>query len=188
MKNKTESKWVENQVKKIKNGDIQPLESFYKLFYNSLFSIAYFIMRDDNLAKDAAHEVFLNLPNKIHQLKDYSKIEAWLNRIVINEAYNILRQRAKCSHVADISELYNTHSMPSPESEVLEKEEAFFVRGLIRSMPRDLQQVIFYRYYQNLTIDEISELLVIPRGTVKSRLFRAREALEKIIKKYTKTR
>ncbi len=55
-------------------------------------------------------------------------------------------------------------------------------------MPRDLQQVIFYRYYQNLTIDEISELLVIPRGTVKSRLFRAREALEKIIKKYTKTR
>lgn len=173
---------TETIVHKLKNGDIQVLRLIYELFYKSVFQAAFFITDDANLAEDTVHEVFLLLPNKIEQLKDPSRLEAWLCRIAANTARNIIRDRSKERTFLEENVVYYPDNQSnSPDVILLDNEEKQIIREYIRRLKPDHKHVVYLKYYSELPVDEISAALGIPAGTVKTRLFRAREKIRKLI-------
>ena len=172
---------IDNIVHKLKNGDVQALRLVYELFYKPAFRAAYFITNDTGLAEDAVHEVFLKLQNKIEQLEEPSKLESWLCRIASNTARDIVRQRSKSTLFAEARDVYSYNQLISPETLLLINEEKRSIKEYIGHLQTDQKQVVYLKYYEEMSINEICSFLEIPAGTVKSRLIRAREEIRKLL-------
>jgi len=170
----------ETIVQKLKKGDIQALKIVYELFYKSAFRAAFFITNDTGLAEDTVHETFLKLLKKIEQLEDPSKLEIWLCRMAINNARDIIRNRAKSTLIADAKGTYVNNPSTSPENILLENEEKQIIIRYIQQLQPEHKRVIFLKYYEDLSDNEISTTLGIPVGTVKSRLFYARKEIKRL--------
>jgi RNA polymerase sigma-70 factor (ECF subfamily) len=171
----------ETIVQKLKNGDMQILRLVYELFHRPVYQAAYFITNDPSLAEDAVHEVFLKLPSRIEQLKDPSKLEAWLCRMASNTARDIIRHRSRSGFFAETGSDCPDDQTVSPETTLLANEDKTTIKQYLERLQPDYKIVIYFKYYQDLKIEEISKILDIPLGTVKSRLIRARAELRKII-------
>jgi len=171
----------ETIVQKLKNGDMQILRLVYELFYKSVYQAAFFITSDPSLAEDAVHEVFLKLPSRIEQLEDPSKLEAWLCRMASNTARDIIRRHSRSDLFAGARDVCPDNQAGSPETTLLANEDKTTIKQYIERLQPEYKIVIYLKYYQDLKIEEISKILGIPLGTVKSRLIRAREELRKII-------
>lgn len=171
----------ESIILKLKNGDTQALKYIYELYYKQVFRAAFFITNDISLAEDAVHEVFLKLPNKIKQLEDPSKLEAWLCRIATNLARDIIRQRLGAILFAEVKDINSDNQSNSPEAILLIHEVKQIIKHHINNLQPEHKRVIYLKYYEDLSINEISTILGIPVNTVKSRLIRAREELKKLL-------
>lgn len=168
-------------VEKLKNGDTQAFRFIYELFYKAAFKAAFFIARDPGLAEDAVHEAFLKVPSKIGQLEDPSKLGTWLRRMSSNAARDIVRQRSKSTLFDEAGGIYSDNQLTSPEMALIENEDKLIIMKNIDRLQPDYKIVIQLKYYQEMTIDEISTALGIPVGTVKSRLFSARKEIKKLL-------
>lgn len=179
---------AETIVQKLKNGDIQALRLVYELFYRSTLQAAFFVTKDAGLAEDAAHEVFLKLQSKIGQLEDPSKLETWLCRMATNNARDVLRHRSKSKLFAEARGIYIQSQSISPETVMLDNEEKKLIQGVIGHLQLEYKHVIYLKYYRKMSIEDISKILGIPDGTVKSRLNRARIKIKKILERESPTK
>lgn len=168
---------VETTINRIKNGDIEAIGLVYELFYESAFRSAFIITCDVGLAEDAVHQAFLNLQSKIYQLRDPSKMEAWLCRSITNLARDIIRERFKSTTTTGID---TSNQWTCPETVLLNDEKKQIIKQQILRLPPDFKIIIYLRYYKQMSINEISKYLKIPVGTVKSRLIRARKRIKKL--------
>lgn len=170
-------------VERLKNGDIQALRLIYELFYKSAYKAAFFVCNDAGLAEDAVHETFLKLPNKIDQLKDPAKLQPWLCRIAANTARDTLRQLTRRTLTENPEDICPDDQLNSPEKLLLNSEEKHAIQQAISCLRIEYKQVIYLKYYENMSTKEISLTLGIPDGTVRSRLSRAREEIGKLLKR-----
>lgn len=173
---------IEIIIERLKNWDSKVYKLIYELYYKSTFHAAFFITKDAGLAEDATHEAFLKLRDKIDQLEDPSKLETWLCRMAANIARDIIRQRSKSTLFAETREIYSEDQVTSPEKTLLDNEEKQIIREIINHLQPEHKRVMYLRYFEDLSVDEIGNILGIPVGTVKSRLFYAREEFKKLIK------
>ncbi|AEG60509.1 RNA polymerase sigma factor [Desulforamulus ruminis] len=170
----------ETIVTKLKNGDIETLKIIYELFYKRIFQAAYFVTGDIDLAEDVVQEVFLTLKNKIHQLADPSKLGSWLCRMSANKARNIIRHLARSSLVEDVGNIYKEEQLMSPETAVVTGEKSKEIIKMINRLTPEHRQLIYLKYYKDLTLDKISNVTGVPKGTVKSRLYYARREIKRL--------
>lgn len=172
---------VETIVSKIKNGDAQAIRFVYELFYVPVYKTAYHITNDAGLAEDTVHEVFLKLPSKISQLEDPSRLEAWLCRIAVNTARDIIRLRSRNTLLGEARGIYSDNQLFFPETALLINEERRDIKRQVESLRPEHRQVIYLKYYREMSYEEISSVLDVPVGTVKSRLFHARQEIKKLL-------
>lgn len=165
----------------LKNGDLQSLKVVFELYYTSMFKAAYFVSKDAALAEDAVQEVFILLVEKIHQLNDSSRLEAWLTRIAVNKARDMIRKRAKEVTLTGYEKVEEKNDGPLPS--YLKKEEIKLVQEAIKSLPEDVQYIFFLRYEREMSVKDISQHAGIPEGTVKSKLHRGREAVRRFLER-----
>jgi RNA polymerase sigma-70 factor (ECF subfamily) len=130
----------------------------------SMYRIARSILKSDSQCADAIQEAILKAFKYIHSLKDTAYFKTWLIRILINECRSILKFQKNVVPLDSISE----QSARERGYERLEIIDA------IESLDESLRTIITLYYFEDLQVKEISELLLIPEGTVKSRLHRAR--------------
>lgn len=168
-------------VSRIKNGDVNAVRIVYELFYRPVYKAAYHITNDTGLAEDAVHEIFLKLPGKITQLEDPSKLEAWLCRMTANTARDIIRCRSRSTLFGEARGIYSDNQLFSPETAFLTMEERRDVKRQVESLRPEHRQVIYLKYYREMSYEEISSALGVPVGTVKSRLFHARQEIKKLL-------
>lgn len=166
---------------KIKSGDIEVLKLVYELFYKSTFQAAFFVTRDTGLAEDVVHEVFLKINQKINQLEDPSKLGSWLCRISMNTARDLIRKRSKITLYEDARNAYNEQQLDSPEYALLVKEEQQIIKYYIQKLNPKYRRVIYLKYFEGFTVKEISVILELPIGTVKTHLFQARSEINKLL-------
>lgn len=172
---------TETLVSKIKSGDSQALRFVYELFYKSVYQAAYYITNDTGLAEDSVHEVFIKLQYKINQLEDPSKLEAWLCRMAVNTARDIIRQRSRSTLFAEARGIYSESQLLSPDTILLNNEEKQAIKKHLEYLKLEHRQVIYLKYYQEMSCEEMSTTLDVPVGTVKSRLFHARQEIRKLL-------
>ncbi len=130
-----------------------------------LYKVAMSMLRNDADAQDAAQTAILRAYEKLGALKQEEHFRTWLIRILINVCNTQLRRRKKS---AEYAETQKTSASPQEEVEV---------RAAVEGLPLKLRQAVILYYSEQFTTREISEILHIPKGTVLSRLDKARKLL-----------
>ena len=148
------------------------------------------MVRDVDLVEDIAQETFIRAYRALHQFRGDAQFYTWLYRIAVNTAKNYLTsqgRRPPSSDVeADEAEYYGggeaLQEVATPENLALTDEIKRTVFSAIEALPEDLRTAITLREMEGLSYEEIAEIMDCPVGTVRSRIFRAREAIDKKLK------
>lgn len=156
----------------------EKLEELMNTYSKKIFNFFYYSIGDKEEAKDLVQEVFLKVYRGLPRFKGESSPYTWLYRIAINTLRTYLRkQKFKrfFSFEKIPEEIHPGYDPPSRPHLILYE--------VLKKMPIDFKEVILLYYYEEYGIKEISEILGIPEGTVKSRLFRGREFIKNYLEK-----
>ena len=146
-----------------------------------VYRLCCWFVQDKIAAEDITQEVFLRAYKSLPGFRGESKIETWLYRIAINESKRYLRSWS-IRHIFYQAEP-GVHEFIEIEEGVVRKEEWRRLATVIAKLPFRHRQIIILHYYEELTIEEIGEILEISSGAVYTRLHRAREKLKALLNK-----
>ncbi len=173
-------------VERAQRGDKRAFELLVEKYQHKLARLVSRLVRDPGEAEDVTQEAFIKAYRALPSFRGDSAFYTWLYRIGINTAKNFLvakGRRAPTSTEVDAEEAEGYESadqlrdINTPESLLLSKEIATTVNAAIESLPEELRSAIQLRELEGLSYEEISKLMDCPIGTVRSRIFRAREAI-----------
>lgn len=161
-------------VELAKNGDKNAFSSLVEEMKYKLYKTGMSILKNDDDTCDAIQETLLKAYGSIETLNNTEFFSTWITRILINKCYDILRKNSKVVHIDEQLNIkeesyYDVYSNESTLEYVLNK------------IDKDLKMVTVLYYYDDLPVNEISKILNIPEGTVKSRLSRARSKIYDIL-------
>lgn len=166
------------------NGNQKAFDELYTLTVQSAFRTAFLMLNNEDDAQDVLQNAYAKAFRKLSELKEPEKFESWLKSIVENESKNYIKKSKRISapivfaknKVEDNSDEWN---QPIPQ-EYLEREELRkSVSDILDGLSPEVRACIVLFHYENKTLNEISEILEIPLGTVKSRLYSGRKQIEK---------
>ena len=133
------------------------------------------ILKNDEDACDAIQETLLKAYQNINTLKNNEFFMTWIIRILINNCYDIIRKNKKVTYLDE-----NLLSSQDTYYDLYAQESS--LEYVLNRLDKDLKLVTVLYYYDDLSISQISEIINIPEGTVKSRLSRARDKIYSILK------
>jgi len=168
-------------VKLVGQNDNAAFHQLFEAYYKRTYAVAYNILRRKESAEDITQDAFIKAFQNLHQLKDAAKFGAWLAVIASNLARNYLKREKKVILTDEQPEQAVDQESAGTEDSALHNMEMNRIRRAIRELPADYYQVIVLQYYHDLKVEEIADMLQIKSGTVKSRLFRARQRLAEIL-------
>lgn len=178
---------VKEIIKQVKKGDQSAFEDIVAFYQNKVYAICFRMIGNSHEAEDLAQEAFIRAYVNIHSYDDKRKFSTWLFRIATNLSIDRIRKK-KPDYFLDAEvkgtdglDMYSQLSsdQASPEDEVESLEIQTYIQQEIMSLPTKYRSVIALRFVDELSLAEISEILDIPVGTVKTRIHRGREALRK---------
>ncbi len=153
------------------------------------------MVRDVDLVEDIAQETFIRAYRALHQFRAEAQFYTWLYRIAVNTAKKalgdlkrnpVVTEGALRSNDDEDDETYRPQNelttSETPESVLAAKEIAQAVNAAMDALPEDLRQAVTLREIEGLSYEEIAEVMNCPIGTVRSRIFRAREAISVKVK------
>lgn len=160
----------------------------------SLKTFAYHLSYNENDADDLVQETYLKAHRFIDKYDEGTNAKAWLFKILKNAYINEYRKRSKRPNKVDFEDIINYHESEDSSSAYFDLREEIFqnmmgdeVTIAINSLPIDFRTVILLCDIEGFTYEEISKIIDVPIGTVRSRLFRARNMLKEKLKNYAQS-
>ena len=173
-------------VSLIKKGNMDAFDELVKAYEKKVINVAYSLLSDKEDALDASQEIFVKVYKNISSFRGESTVSTWIFKITKNVCYDFLRKRK--SNVISLDEENDDEKKieipdlsASPDVLYERQEKINVVRKAIDSLEENQRVVITLFDINGLSYDEISGIIKCPIGTVKSRLYRARESLRKIL-------
>lgn len=176
-------------VERVKRGDVRAFEMLVVKYQRRIERLIGRMVRDTDLVQDIAQETFIRAYRALPKFRGDSAFYTWLYRIAVNTAKKALvdlkrdplvleSARAGADDGDETSRVENELSDgATPEAMLASKEIAQAVNAAIEALSEDLRQAITLREIEGLSYEEISDVMNCPIGTVRSRIFRAREAI-----------
>jgi RNA polymerase sigma-70 factor, ECF subfamily len=176
-------------VERVKNGDVRAFEMLVVKYQRRIERLIGRMVRDVDLVEDIAQETFIRAYRAMGQFRGDSAFYTWLYRIAVNTAKKTLVELKRDPVVTESAlagrddddetsrpehELSDTET---PEAVLASKEIAAAVNAAVQDLSEDLRQAIVLREIEGLSYEEIATAMQCPIGTVRSRIFRAREAI-----------
>jgi RNA polymerase sigma-70 factor (ECF subfamily) len=185
--NKKDYPTDEELIERFQNGDVYAFEQIVKRYKNQLLNFAYRFLGDIEDSEDIVQETFLRIFRKRNAYRNIAKFSTWIYTITGNLAKTELRRRKKRKLFSISSlgydekdyELPDHRRGPEEKADSVVKEE--IIQKAIDVLSPKFKEVIILRDIQELSYEEISKILKIPLGTVKSRVNRARLKLQEIL-------
>ena len=176
----------EQLVAKVQSGDRRSFDLLVLKYQHKVMGLVRRFVKDPTEAEDVAQEAFIKAYRAINTFRGDSAFYTWLYRIAVNTAKNYLvaQGRRPPSSDVDAIEAENFESggalkeISNPENLMLSEELRQIVFRTIESLPEDLRMAITLRELDGLSYEEIAAIMDCPVGTVRSRIFRAREAID----------
>jgi RNA polymerase sigma-70 factor (ECF subfamily) len=173
-------------VKRVQRGDKSAFDLLVRKYQHRIGAVIGRFVPDYAESQDIAQETFVRAYRAIGNFRGDAQFYTWLYRIAVNTAKNHLvasKRRPPSSDVeAEEAEHYTgaqrLHDFDTPEHEMLRQEIAREVGETVAALPEELRQAITLRELEGLSYEEIAETMDCPIGTVRSRIFRAREAID----------
>ncbi|MBS3783604.1 MAG: RNA polymerase sigma factor [Anaerolineae bacterium] len=169
-------------VARVRNGDIDALGELYERHHSQVYRTATAITHDERMAEDILQEVFLRVNRYADSFDQTQPFEPWLYRITVNLCYTWTNRAKRWVYtVQDTIERLRAPSRRDPEKVTESREQRALLRRAIDSLPDSHRVVVVLYYLEGLSVNEVAYALGVPEGTVKSRLYYAREKLRKAV-------
>lgn len=173
-------------VERVREGDKRAYGLLVEKYQRKLMRLLSRMIRDPDEVEDVAQETFIKAYRALPQFRGDAAFYTWLYRIAVNTAKNHLAARGRSMPTLseqaidaedEPDERLMIQDISTPESELLSKQVAYAVNEAVQALPEELRQAITLREIEGMSYEEIAEAMACPIGTVRSRIFRAREAI-----------
>ena len=177
-------------IERAKNGELEAFEALIIDYEQLVYNIVYRLMGNSEDTYDLSQETFIKVYTKINQFDGTSKFSTWLYRIATNTCLDELRRRRGKETFSLDQRIEGEEGSMHPEQEdksenienkIVEKEKAQIIQKALSEVNEKNREVLVLRDIQQLSYDEIAEILKISLGTVKSRIARGRQQVKKIL-------
>ena len=173
-------------VRKVQRGDRMAYDLLVRKYQHRIAAVVSRYVPDFGEAQDVVQETFIRAWRAIGNFRGEAQFYSWLYRIAVNTSKNFLmaqNRRPPADDVdlgdpATVTADFRLQNPDTPEHELLRQEIERVVSRSIDALPPDLRQAIVLREVDGLSYEEIAEAMECPIGTVRSRIFRAREAID----------
>ncbi len=176
-------------VERVQRGDKRAFDLLVLKYQHKILGLIVRFVRDPHEAQDVAQEAFIKAYRALANFRGDSQFYTWLYRIAINTAKNYLVSRGRRPPESDVSAEdaefmdgdHGLKDIESPERLMLRDEIEVTVHRAIAALPEDLRTALTLREFDGLSYEDIAAVMQCPVGTVRSRIFRAREAVDKAL-------
>ena len=173
-------------VERVQKGDKRAFDVLVLKYQHRIYSLVTRFIRDPDEVRDVVQEAFIKAYRALPGFRGESAFFTWLYRIAINTAKNYLVSRARRPPGADVdiedAEYLESagalRDLAGPENQLMTEQLRAVIDKAIRALPEDLRTALTLREFEGLSYEEIAEVMRCPVGTVRSRIFRAREAVD----------
>ncbi len=177
-------------VKRVQQGDKRAFDVLVLKYQHKIISVVHRYVRDSADVHDVVQEAFIKAYRALENFRGDSAFYTWMYRIAINTAKNHLISRGRRPPASDVdiddAEYFvgndNLQDFNTPESSLFCDQLQAAIEKAISQLPEDLRTAVTLREMDGLSYEEIAEIMKCPVGTVRSRIFRAREAIDKVVK------
>lgn len=178
----------EDLMKRFQEADLSAYDEIVNRYKDQLFNFAYRFLGNHYEAQDVVQETFVRLYTKKHAYRRIAKFSTWLYTITGNLAKTELRKRkrknltpiSQMGHEDQLYEIEDIHANPEKDVDSILTE--MLLQKAINKLPLRFKHVVILVDIQELSYDEVAEIMHVPLGTIKSRLNRARKKLAKSLK------
>jgi len=176
-------------VRRVKKGDKQAFDLLFSRYQHKILNLVSRYLRDQQDVEDVTQEAFIKAFRALPRFRGESAFYTWLYRIAINTAKNHLVARSRRPPGVDVdiddAEFMDgtdvLRESESPEAVLSRDELLEVINATLSELPDDLRSAVTLREFDGLTYEQIAEIMDCPVGTVRSRIFRAREAIDQRI-------
>lgn len=177
-------------ISKAKSGDKHALDELLCKYKIAVYNLVYRMVKDKQEAEDITQETFIKTFKSLPSFNEDYAFSTWIFKIATNNCIDFFRKRKLKTYSIDkpiqykTSEIQQEHPDPdlNAEKSILANERSELIKRAINSLPKKYYEAIVLRHQQEKSYEEIAEMLNLPLGTVKARIFRAREMLNKALK------
>ncbi|MFK7693527.1 RNA polymerase sigma factor [Paenibacillus sp. HJGM_3] len=166
------------------SGDRDALITLLREIESHIYRTAYYILGNEQDAKDAAQEALIRVYTKITSYEEKAQFKTWVQRIVTNICIDKFRRTKTTVSIEEHNMVFT--STQDVEDEMLATYVAKDIQEAIDKLPDHHRAVVVLRYLQDFSYNEIADSLDLPLNTVKSYLFRARQQLQTLLRDYQK--
>lgn len=179
-------------VKRVQDGDVNAYNILVIKYQPKVFQIISKFLGNSSDVNDVAQEAFIKAYKAINSFRGESSFYTWLYRIVVNAAKTFLESNNKHkNHVdvdsqefASIDEQGILASKDTPDRIIESQELQQVILNAMKDLPKELSDAITLREVEGMSYEDMSDLLQVPIGTVRSRIFRARQFIEEKMSKF----
>lgn len=173
-------------VRRVQRGDKRAFELLFARYQHKILGLVSRYVRDAEEVEDVAQEAFIKAYRALPNFRGDSAFYTWLYRIAINTAKNhlVARMRRPPDTDVDAEEAESLNGgealteIENPENVLAREQLAVEIERAIGALPEDLRSAVTLREHYGLSYEQIAEVMSCPVGTVRSRIFRAREAID----------
>jgi RNA polymerase sigma-70 factor (ECF subfamily) len=170
-------------------GDPNAFEVLFKKYKEQVARLVYSIAKDDALVDDIVQEVFLLVYRHLAKFRQHAAFKTWMYRITVNEAFRQLGRLKRWQPLPEgdfepsrlASSMVVFDNGESPERVLIDGEQKRLVHRALEQIKPHHRMILVLYYMEDLSVQEIAQVLEIPEGSVKSRLFYARDSLRKVL-------
>ena len=174
-------------IAKAISGREDGFEELVRRYQRQITNYVFRMLNDYDASLDVAQEVFIKVFNSLERYSSDYKFSTWLYRIAHNAAIDHIRRRSPNEQSLEAENIDGTYQLqlespnPTPEQVRERTEWRNEIESVVKCLPTVYRDLILLRHAQDLSYDEIAEVTGLPLGTVKNRLFRAREMMREIL-------
>ena len=167
------------------NGDMKAFEQIYDQTIKMIYNVIYRIVPNDNDAQDITQDTYIRAFEKRHTFSGLSNLSTWLYKIAVNKALNFSNKQRYINTLRDqLSYFFKQREQASdPPAFDLEEKNRFPIKKLLEKIKPEFRTCLILFEMENKSYQEISEILGINIGTVRSRIYRAKKALRDLYNK-----
>ena len=174
-------------VQRVQQGDKSAYDLLVIKYQHKIVQLVNRFVKDPSEAQDVAQEAFIKAYRALGNFRGDSAFYTWLYRIAINTAKNYLVSRARrySDYEVDVQDAEQVENAPqlkgmdTPDNVLMNEQIVEAIKSAIEKLPEEMRTAIMLREFEGLSYEEIAQAMECPVGTVRSRIFRAREAIDK---------
>ncbi len=177
-------------VRRVQRGDKQAFDLLVLKYQRRVINLVSRFVRSPSDAQDIAQEAFIKAYRALPDFREESAFYTWMYRIAVNTAKNYLLGRSgrvleSAQNIDSVEQIASNSTLTheeTPEHLLLRDEIQVTIHNAIKALPEDLKIAITLREFEGLSYEDIATVMNCPLGTVRSRIFRARETIDTVLK------